>query len=234
MPSGGAVNQMIVTRMQHGFYATNSTFPTASAWLPNTPEANGLVNVNLKATGSAAGINYLSTGMVFRIADIPGYTDLSSLFESYKILSATVTMIPRSTASDMGSAGNTTAPDFQKPTCFYAVDTEGQFANANLSNLMQYGGLKQVDALRTIKFTVVPKVAQGVQYLVGSNLTIPQATSRSWIAFSGNQSGTQGANVDHWGAVVAWDFPNTATANSGPTLSYDVYVKYKIALKRVI
>lgn len=228
---------MVITRVQHGIYVTANNGGFASyVGLPTVPEG-GLNTINLGAIGGTSGggaVNFASTGFVFRLADVPGVNELSGLFEEYKILSATVTFVPKSSSADMASGGVTSA--LHAPTAWITADTDGQFSNTSLTTLLQYGALRRVDALRPFSLTVKPRVATAVQYVVNTNTTAPQSMQRSWIAFAGNQGAQQGASIDHWGGIVAFNFENTATTgtNVGPNVQYDVFVKYRIALRRTV
>jgi len=224
---------MIINRVQHGILTTASTGGfAASAGLPQVPEG-GLNMIDLRTVANAT--SYASTGFVFRMQDVPGYSELAALFEEYKIVSATVTFVPRENNASLAEGGYTNASKYTLPTAWIATDTDGQFANTNLTTVLQYGNIRRVDASKPFSITIRPKVATAVQYQVNTGVTAPQSMNRSWIAFAGNQGGTAGAAVDHWGGLVAFTYETTgAQGTTGPCIQYDVFVKYRIALRRTI
>jgi len=139
--------------------------------------------------------------MVFKLSDIPSYTDFTALFDAYKLTGVSVKFIPRQTE-------NATASD---PGLFYYYpDYDDDTTPDSLDTVLQYQGVRSKRPIgRPFKIFIRPR-----------HLTMVYDTAAT-TAYKQGRGGFMDAaydDVPHYGIKYFW----TGSNNGGQVLDYVV------------
>lgn len=102
------------------------------------------------------GVNPTLTAWNFSMNDMPGYTELTSLFDFYKLTGVLVRVMPYK-QTDSNSVGSTN--NSFNPPIFYAVDTSDNTAPASVSALLEFDDHKIANVWSGFKVFIRPKFA---------------------------------------------------------------------------
>lgn len=138
------------------------------------------------------GVNPTLSAFNFSMNDMPGYTELTGLFDFYKLKGVRVRVLPyyQSDSNSTGSVNNS-----RNPPIFYAIDRSDSTAPATVSELLEYQDHK------------ISNVWKGFDvYVKGPKFADATSAARGgWVA-------TSNATLNWFGLKVA--IPPTGVANA--------------------
>lgn len=143
-------------------------------------------------TVSSDGINFYGNAFNFSMNDMPGYTELTGLFDFYKLTGVKFRFIPyyQDMSNSVGSTNNS-----RNPPIFYAIDRSDSTSPATVDELLEYNDHK------------ISNVWKGFQCWI-PNPKFADATS----AMRGGFVATSNPSLNWYGLKVA--IPPTGVANS--------------------
>lgn len=149
------------------------------------------------------GVNPTYAGFNFSMNDVPGYTELTSLFDFYKLTGVLVRVMPykQTNSNSVGSTNNS-----YNPPIFYAVDTNDNSAPTSVNELLEYDDHKIANVWTGFKTFVRPKFSDATS-----------AARGGWVA-------TSNPSLNWYGLKIAIPAAGSATAFY-VTMTY--YVKCK-------
>lgn len=187
----------------------------------------------------SAGVNYTNWNLMFNLSDLDGVTDLTAMFDEYRINRLTYRFFPRFSALDAVDAaqtvavGVTTQPSI--PDFIYAIDDDGRFAAGTVDALLQYGNVKVSRGNRVVTVSFVPSAFTSLQTNPVGTTAAMGKFKKKWIACSSSSIG-----VDFYGLALGLKLPGTqvgfnSTAPGAPAAySWDVYVTADISLRKTL
>lgn len=157
-------------------------------------------------------------GYSFKLSDIPGFSEINSLFDQYRLNCVVIRFIYRgSNQSMIESAVNS---GIGLPIMWYVKDDDDDNAPSNINELREYASCKMhcfTSERRVCAIKIKPRVLNEVYK---SALTTAYGTGkRSWIDLA--DSGT----TPHYGLKVAIEVP-TEGVNNYAIQRFDVETKY--------
>lgn len=144
---------------------------------------------HLYATISSNGTADVTDGFVFRLTDLPGYGEWTSLFDQYKIYKIVIELIPGASNAPSSSSS------IQISQLAEAVDTTDETAPATFAAILNYENVRVHCALNgtVVRRTIYPRVA--VATYAGAFTSYHSKTG--WID-------TASPNVEHYGWKYAF------------------------------
>lgn len=167
--------------------------------------------VNLGAIVSVGLNTPTLTSLSFKLSDVPGVSDFTSLFDQYKL-----TYVKLMFKLQQDPSAQTAVNSFY-PTMYHCVDHDDVSAPTSIDDLRQHGRTR-MSVLRPNRYTVI-KVKPSVLYEVARNAGLGTTTVapkwRQWIDM---------AHTDtiHYGLKYALD----NTFNLNPNYSLEVQAQY--------
>lgn len=134
--------------------------------------------------------NY-SVGVQFTLADLPNYTEFTSLFQSYRIKKVVVRYIPLNGSSGVSGTGG--ALSLNTGLCATVIDYNDA-STATLAALQEFRTCKIWNMYRQHSRTIYPKVANEV-YISGVSTGYSDG-SNPWCS-------TNSASIPHYGFKVS-------------------------------
>lgn len=150
----------------------------------------------------------------FKISDLPNYTELTNLYDQYKIKSVQLKIVPNVTSADI----NPVASSVGLPSIHSVLDFSDSTALTSLNDYMQYSTYKATSPLKIHKRFCYPKQLQ-YAYDQTAGAAAVADIKNVWIR-------SESVNIQHNGIKV---MVPAATANS---CSYEVYATYYVLLKQ--
>ena len=149
------------------------------------------------------GVNPTYMGVNFSMNDVPGYTELTTLFDFYKVTGVLVRVMPykQTNSNSVGSTNNS-----YNPPIFYAVDTSDNTSPTAVNQVLEYNDHKVASVWTGFKVFIRPKF---------SDLT--SAIRDGWVA-------TSNTSLDWYGLKIAIPAAGSATSFY-VTMTY--YIKCK-------
>lgn len=193
VPRGAARSSHVFTRTAKAFHATYG----AGVW--NTSAVQLLTSANVNSTGIFR----------FSLADLPGYTDFTELYEQFKIVKVQLRFLPI-----YGTDVEVASPSRLVPfaICANTSALDVPTSAFNFDEVLQEQGCKIVNSQRPFMMSVKPRAYATNDGALASSSVSP------WLNTNGN-----GANVTHFGFKWGWE-TTSPTAYSG----YSVYATYTI------
>lgn len=204
--------------MRNRFSVSRKNFPTTavhtfSRKIQYSTGASGTKNVAVFATTSAVG----NFGYEFSLddCDIMGgagsYTSaLTSMYDQYRLLKATVTFVPRFTEATISATG------VQLPRLYTIVDYDSASLSLTEDQILQYQNVKVVRGQRVHSRSIVPAMRQDAEGSVGA-VTLKK---KQWIDMA-NTSLTQFGIYVVVPKVLNQD---NSTPGTAQTFYYDTYL----------
>lgn len=150
----------------------------------------------------------------FKLADLPNYTELTNLYDQYKIKGISVRLVPNVTSADI----NPVASSVGLPSLHSVLDFSDSTALTSLNDYFQYSTYKRTDPLKPHKRFLYPKQLQ-YAYDAVTAAAIVADVKNDWVR-------SESPNVQHLGLKLMCP---AATANS---CSYDLFATYYVLLKQ--
>jgi len=169
---------------------------------------------------------YVPYNAIFQINDLPGYTDLTTLFTEYKFEEVVVHFRPLVTEYNIQVNQVGTVASVVAPTLFTAVDVDGAQSNATLAPMCQYGSLRMHDCTKPVDVRLRPAHFSSVQNSAAGGTT-NSGRSNGWVALL---SGSGGGSVDHYGLAFAVCLGGT-NVSSVAFATHQFYVTYTVRLR---
>lgn len=156
----------------------------------------------------------------FKLSSLPGYTEITTLFDKYRIRGVRATFMPRINVfrlTDLG-AGTTTATT--SPPIFSVVDYDDATAPANAAVLHEYENCKVHYEFRPWSVFFRPRVAIGT-YGSGAFTSYSTGAANLWCDAAS-------PDIEYYGLKVA-----TADYSSSNNLNNDIYwdIIFKVYLQ---
>lgn len=191
----------------------------------------------------SANDNYTPWNIMFNLNDLPGITDLTTLFDEFRVNKLTYRFMPRFTNQEVFNDKYPTGTGNSLPTgvstavaipdFLYAIDDDGRYNTGSVDGILEYGNVKvnRGNRMTTVSFT--PAAFTALQ-------TNPSGTTANmgkfkgrWIALSSSSTG-----VDFYGLAVGLKLPNSCVGFAGPNATpyytWDVYVSADISLRKTL
>lgn len=169
--------------------------------------------------GIANGANSNYNGISFKLQDIPNYTELTTLYDEYRITRVTIILMPRSASlgqTNSASSGNVNQQYSNVQPFITVIDYDDATPPGARSDLIQYGTAKQHLPNRMIRRTLQPCVAvQTYKTAVSSGY---MAKRRQWLDCADD-------TVPHYGFKWAYNQDSAAAAD---TVLYDITCVYYV------
>lgn len=178
---------------------------------------------SLTASITSAGVpTPISTGLSFNLAQLPGVTDFTSLFDQYKINGIKYSLVPTANSAILSGVSNVASGyGFQRLNSVIDYDDDSQPTGED--QLLQYGSLKTTPPMRTHVRYFKPKVDTEV---FQSGVTTGYAPrGNMWIDVNNS-------TVKHYGLKLYANAPVGVT-NTAASITYTAYATFYIACKNV-
>lgn len=207
---------------------TNSNFTItngANSTLVPVNVTSGMLQ--LTTNGGAMVPTYSSFGYQFSLLAIPGLTDFTTLFDSYRIKRVKITISPYSNSSGTTVSG---APNFSSDASgfiHYAIDndsvTNPAASESGIQELQQRAGykVKRIVGNKPLTISFKPRYAQSA-YVSGVSTGYTQGNPKSWIDLSYS-------TLPHYGLIGVFEAytPNATSA----ILAMRVETKYTLEFR---
>lgn len=175
--------------------------------------------VEIKRVVSLAGVNQTSAiqhlSYQFKLSDLPNYTELTNLYDQYKIKSVQLKFVPTVTGSDM----NPQATSVALPSIHSVLDFSDATALTSLNDYLQYSTYKQTAPLKTHKRFIYPKQLQYAQDQ-STGLSALADVKNIWVR-------SESPNINHLGCKVMIPAASTSFA-----FQFEVYATYYVLCKQ--
>lgn len=151
-----------------------------------------------------------TAGYKFRLSDTPGYTEITSLFDKYRIKGIKATFMPRVNVlriTDLG-AGTTTVTT--SPPIFSVIDYDDATAPTNAAQLHEYENCKVHNEFKPWSVFFRPRIAMAT-YGGGAFTSYGTGPAGLWIDAAS-------PSVEYYGLKIA-----TAEYAIGNNLTNDIY-----------
>lgn len=158
--------------------------------------------------------------IVFSLAQVPSYTEFTSLYDQYKISAVKVKIVPRYNVSAFDNIQSAAATPYI-PQVFTAIDYDDSGVST-VSDLLQYQNCKMTRGNVIHQRYLKPRCRNILQNLNGT--ASARAPFRGWIDSADPE-------VIHYG--LKWAIPPFATGPIEQTTKFDVVVEYYLAMKNV-
>lgn len=149
----------------------------------------------------------------FQLSNLADVTDFTNLYDMYKIMKVSYTLMPRGNSSDVGllaGAGGMTR------VCS-VLDYDDSLAPVSFNQMVQYNNIKWTSSTKNHSRTFVPKFLREVSTGLG---TTASEIATGWINCTNS-------TVYHRGIKVGIQAPTSGSA------VYDLVVKYTLGFKGV-
>lgn len=207
---------MLTKRKKFNFLTTKRTFHLEAEEFPATTR-----DIWYDVVGGGIWHNASGVSHVFRLSDLPAYTEFTKLFDSYRIKGVKLEFEP------VWNSGNTDGPTpfataidrMGLPMLTYAIDTDGpNVAPTSEDEILQYATNKRIliSGKRTI-YIRNPRCE-----LVAGNYSAAEAKAGQWLDCSA-------LDIEHYG-LKYW----MPTQNVSKAVFVRVYMTYYLQFKRVI
>lgn len=153
-------------------------------------------------------------GYVFKLDQVPGYAELTALYDQYRIAKVVFEIIPQFNINALGVSG--------APSLHTAIDYDDITAPPNLETLLEYGSYKQTRGTSIHKRILVPRTA-AIAFQSATTVGYTLGRSRQWID-------EQSPSVPHYGLKL---FIQSTVTGGELTCFYDIKVTYYIGCKNV-
>lgn len=200
-PGLGPVYKFVRTCSSDTFGAANGT-SSASATINI---ANG--QFLTCTTPAFAGTSLYGLGIAFRLSDLPGVSEFTSLYDMYRVVKLHYRLIPLwSTAVSPSSSPNGTLAGFVHSVYDYDDNTAPAASSAGVSSMMERATYQVVPAVKTSStdWEVVPRIAKAAY--ASSAFTSYANEPACWIDCSSS-------NVEHYGLKLLIELTNPASAS---------------------
>lgn len=166
------------------------------------------------ASISAAGIaTPIATAHTFSLAQLPGVTEFSNLFDQYKITGARLTYTPAASEGILTPQASAAAP-LGYSRVHSVIDYDDSTAPPSEDALLEYGSHKSTAPFQTHSRYLKPKILQEVYRSAISTSYAPRGNTYLDMAAT---------DVPHYGVKVWVSAPNTFFGTA-QTIAYKVYV----------
>jgi len=164
-------------------------------------------------SGSFAGSTITDTfgGIRFRLVDVPGSAEFTSLFDQYKITGVKVSFLPRGNVGEVGT--NQGIVKF-----FTAIDYDDITALTSINDLLQYENAKTTRSTQDHSRFLRPKVAALAYQSSVGNAYMPRT---GWIDCNNT-------TVEHYG--IKWALQQLPVGSQ----TFDVKIDYYLSFKNVV
>lgn len=157
----------------------------------------------------------------FKLSDIPGYAELTSLFDKYRIRGVKATFMPRVNVFRLSDLGTGTTTATTSPPIFSVVDYDDASAPANAAVLHEYENCKCHYEFKPWSVFFRPQIA--IAAYSGAFTSYATANNDMWIDAAS-------PGVEYYGLKVATaDY--TVTNNLTNDIYWDVIFKVYIQCK---
>lgn len=168
-------------------------------------------------TMAAVSNTWAKADYVFRIATLPGFGELTGLFDQYKITGIKVTVYPRFRDQTLGQGTSAVAT----PAVWICASDDGSDILPNKLSAMQVSRARRInDPYKPFSMFIRPKFL--VETAVGVGISGAHSKT-GWLDTDNNQ-------VTHFGFAIAGDCPGYGTTSFNP-LVFDLYAKYYMQFK---
>ncbi len=179
------------------------------------------------STGAAAGVSYYGLAVAFELADLPAVSELTTLYDQYRIHHVELEMVPFNTLSPtVGSAGgNGNLACLVHSVLDWDDATAPAASTSGIQALQQYRGYRldnlYAPAQNRLKWSVVPRPA-----LAGY-----AGAFTSYVSTAPLWTDCNSANVQHYGIKFIFEVLNTAAVNSFVDVRWNLkyYVEMRMA-----
>jgi hypothetical protein len=195
---------------------TNINVSTGGATYTNVPGS-----ITCFGSGSSNTTADPCFGTYFQLNDIPQAATFTSLFDQYRIDKITVVFTPNLAITGIFSAAN--ALLLTPPQLWYAIDYDNASVIAPLTSLMEYEGVRMVQAQDGKPITITFKPRAALAAYAGA-FTSYANVGNMWIDCANT-------TVQHYG--VKWGIPCPVSTSFVPT-SWSANVEYTISFRGVI
>lgn len=151
------------------------------------------------------------------LADFPGYTEFTALFDAYRIRKLTYSFYPA--RGNVGAADGSTGPQPVVETLTTAIDFNDNIAPTSQAELLEYGTCQQHFMDRPRKVSFVPRIKMGGTDVVTPSV-VPVIESRPLFL------STDQAKIGHYG--LKWAFSPTLQQTDTVV---NVYIEAEIEFK---
>lgn len=177
-------------------------------------------------TASTIPATYTATNLKFQLSDCAGYTELTQLFDEYKINKIIVRFTPKYTEAD-ATLGQVTASSGSLPRVFTAIDTDGRFSSSTFSALCEYGNMRPQVANRDIVVSFKPVAFTPLQTSAAGNSSFTKPVT-GWIS-------TYAPGVDFYGLIFASVTASTQTGTNPSTpFEWETLVTYDVSFRKTL
>lgn len=160
---------------------------------------------------------------VFRLADLPGYTEFVSMFDVYKIIKATVTLSPNCQPAEVGVPATGSNIVKAGGTFYWYKDFDDNGIPSGVTEVQQLPGRRQflVTDQKVHKMTVYPAFSKQV---FSSATSTGYGPGRGWLDLTYS-------DVPHYGIKWWWQPIFTDPINNYPVCVMNYETSITLALK---
>jgi len=152
----------------------------------------------------------------FKLSDAPNYSEITAMFDEYRIKMVRMKFYPRYLPNEMLNSGTGTSASVT-PRLFIAIDENDASTPSNINEIREYPNMKVYQTQQPIQFYLKPKISTAVY---GSGVFSSYGQPKNiWLS-------SASPNVAHYGAKWAIDAQNTAV--TGQLQIFDVEATYWI------
>lgn len=138
-------------------------------------------------------------GSVFKLSDLPSYTEFTALFDQYRIMGVSIKWL-----AGFSESGMFTGPTAQLPNLLTVLDHDDGAILTTRDDYLQYKTFKEERLDKVLTMEVVPRVATAVYN--GAFTGYAQVNDRPWLD-------TSSAGIEHYGIKWGISFPVTAATS---------------------
>lgn len=168
----------------------------------------------------AAGVDENFLAFPFTLADLPNVSELSALYDQYKLIQVEMQFVPSTTLSFQGT------PYDCNTTMFLLNDFDDDVVPTSLDTLLQSGRTHMTQLTRngsSVKWSVKPRVTGAVASGSGAGAVVN--TKAVWLDMGST-------TTKHFGTKIAIRRLNqTGLAANNPSFAFDTYATYHVLLK---
>lgn len=150
----------------------------------------------------------------FRLSNLPNYTELTNLYDQYKIKSIAFSIVPQCTSADV----NPNATLGMVPSLTSVLDFSDSTALGSLNDYLQYSTYRRTAPLKTHKRFLYPKQLVYAYDAVTATQNLADVQNK-WIR-------SESPDIQHLGVKVH------VPASVNAAFNYEVYATYYVLLKQ--
>lgn len=177
----------------------------AGVWVPSTASTAGFWRT-----------------LTLNLTQVPNYTEITALFDQYRINAIKYTLIANFSAVDANYPGGVNVPSWpMKPSVhicydkYTSVAPSGTYTQTNFNSFIEQGKVKTVrDPFKPINIYITKPTIYAWSAATGSSSDLKVAPFMNTVNFAG---------VNHYGPQVFISDPNFS-GSSFPAYSWDIYV----------